>query len=124
MLLEAFFNHELSEWSGSIAFYLSDLDILQRRLLEVAAKNNKQPIIASIEHFQNQFILQKETLQILKHSVNDLKEKLQEEIKIHARINNLDLVDSQQLLRESIQLSEKIFIELKHSFYRFLAKVF
>ena len=123
MSLETFFNQELTEWSGNIDFYLSDLDILEKRLVEVAGKNTKPAILASVEHFQNQFITQRETLQILGHSVHKQKTKLQEEIRDNIRINNLDLVDGQQLLRESVQLSEKIFLELKHSFYRFLAKV-
>src|SRR5437016_6086255 len=123
MPLGLFFNPEITEWLGNIDFYLSDLDILEKQLLEVAAKNNKAVIMAGVERFQNQFILQKENLQTLRHEVNTHKEKLCDEITRHNRIYNIDLVDGQQELRESIQLTEKIFLELKHSFYRFLANV-
>ena len=123
MSRDIFFTSEIAEWNGNIDFYLADLDILKQRLLEVASQNTKPAIMESIEHFQNQFIVQKENLQTLKHNINAHKEKLVEEITAHNRIYNNDLVDTQHHLREAIQLSEKIFLELKHSFYRFAAKV-
>lgn len=123
MSLESFFNTELNEWATNIDFYISDLAILEKRLEEVAQKNTKAPVLASVEHFQNQFIVERETLRGLKHAVHVNAEKMQEEIKKFSRIHNLDIVDHHSLLRESVQLSEKIFLELKHSFYRFLSKV-
>jgi hypothetical protein len=124
MSIEEFFSHELNEWSSSTDFYLADLAILQERLNEVADKNTKEPILASVEHFQNQFIVQKDNLQVIKHKINVQKDRLEAEVKKLASFADLDIVDMQHFLRESIHLNEKIFLELKHSFYRFLAKVF
>ena len=80
--------------------------------------------MVSVDHFQNQFIVQKDNLQLLKHKINVQKDSLEVEVKKLASFADLDIVDTQHFLRESIQLNEKIFLELKHSFYRFLAKVF
>jgi hypothetical protein len=124
MSIEEFFKHELNEWGKSIEFYLDDLDILKQRLIEVAHKNTKAPVMAAVEHFQNQFIVQKDSLQALKHKVQLQKDKLDAEIKKITSLDDLDLVDGQHFLREAVQLNEKIFQELKHSFYRFLSKVF
>ncbi len=124
MSIEEFFSHELSEWGRNIDFYVADLAILQERLIEVASKNTKQPVMVSVEHFQNQFIVQKDNLQLLKHKINVQKDNLEAEVKKLVSLADLNIVDTQHFLRESIQLNEKIFLELKHSFYRFLAKVF
>ena len=124
MSIEEFFSHELNEWTRNIDFYFADLTILQERLNEVANKNTKEPVMANVEHFQNQFIVQKDNLQVLKHKITVQKDNLEAEVKKLVRFVDLDIVDTQHFLRESIQLNEKIFLELKHSFYRFLAKVF
>ena len=124
MSIEEFFSQELNEWDRNIDFYFADLAILQERLDDVASKNTKEPVMANVEHFQNQFIVQKDNLQIIKHKINVQKDSLEAEVKKLVSLADLDIVDTQHFLRESIQLNEKIFLELKHSFYRFLAKVF
>jgi hypothetical protein len=124
MSAEELYSHEIIEWNNSIAFYLSEIDILQERLLEVAAKNNKEAVSASIEHFQNQFILQKQNLQVLRHDVHKQHDAITVEIQKANKIFNMYIVDNQFFLRERLQMIEKIFVETKHSFYRFLAKVF
>lgn len=123
MSTEEFFSIELGEWSRCIDFYLADIDILQERLQEVAVKNTKAPVMENVERFQNQLILEKDNLQILRHKIHVQKDKLVTEVKKSSCLADLDIVDTQTLLREKIQLAEKIFLDLKHSFYRFLARV-
>ncbi len=124
MSIEEFFKHELQEWNASIEFYLVDLDILQNRLIEVAGKNTKTAVMEGVEHFQNQFIVQKDNLQSLRHKVLAQNNKLEAVIKNIKALDDLNLVDEQHFLREAVQLNEKILQELKHNFYRFLSKVF
>ncbi|HWB26448.1 MAG TPA: hypothetical protein VG738_13265 [Chitinophagaceae bacterium] len=124
MSSEELYSHEIIEWNKVIDFYLDEINIFQERLVEVAAKNNKNSVSVSIEHFQNQFIAQKDSLQILKHDIHGQEEDLAAEIKKANKIFDMDIVDNQFYIRERLQMAEKIFIETKHSFYRFLAKVF
>jgi hypothetical protein len=124
MSIEEFFKHELNEWGANIEFYLVDLYILNNRLIEVAGKNTKAPIMAGVEHFQNQFIVKKNNLQAFRHKVKTQNAKLEAVIKKINGLDDLNLVDEQHFLREAVQLNEKILQELKHSFYRFLSKVF
>jgi hypothetical protein len=124
MSSEELYSHEIIEWNKSVDFYLEEIKIFQERLLEVAAKNNKPAISVSIEHYQNQFIAQAESLQQLRHDINAQEEAIAKEITKANKIFDMDIVDRQFYLREKMQMSEKIFIETKHSFYRFLAKVF
>jgi hypothetical protein len=123
MSIEEFFSHELNDWDKTIDFYLADLDMLKERLQEVATKNTKAVVLENVEHFQNQFIVQKESLQAINHKIQVQKDNLGAEIKNIAGLNDLGIVDTQHFLRESVHLAEKIFLEVKHSFYRFLSRV-
>jgi hypothetical protein len=51
--------HEHQEWIKAMDFYKDDLQLLQKRLMEIAGKNNGHDTMAEVEHFQNQFIVQR-----------------------------------------------------------------
>lgn len=123
MTAQELYTIELNEWGKTIDFYLVELGIFEERLAEVSIKNNKQPIIGSIEHFQNQFIAQKEALQMLGRDVHRQRNKIVAQVKVADIMTDMDIVDTQFLLRDRMHLAEKIAVELKHSFYRFLANV-
>lgn len=114
---------EITEWNRILDFYATEISIFRERLAEVAAKNNKAGVTAAIEHFQNQFIVQEEVLQTLRHDANKQKNTIIDFVKQLGNIGSIDVVDIQFLLRDRMHMEEKILVELKHSFYRFLAKV-
>jgi len=62
---ELHFEHQL--WSSEMNFFKDELSILQNRLNEVASKNTDTEVRKQIEHFQNQFLIQKEQLDIINH---------------------------------------------------------
>ena len=117
------YNRELTEWKNSIDFYLDEIKILEERLEEVAWKNTKPSITVNVEHFQNQFILQQEALGILKHDIHAQQLKIEADIIPKNKLTDEEVIANQDLLRDRQQAAEKIFIELKHSFYRFLSRV-
>jgi len=47
-------------WTNNMKFYLDELTIFEKRLGELVTRNTKLEVVSQIEHFQNQFILQKE----------------------------------------------------------------
>ena len=51
-----------NEWLRKLEFYKEDLDILEKRLLEVSDKNTSTEARAGIEHFQNQFMIQRKNI--------------------------------------------------------------
>lgn len=51
-----------SKWIKSIEFYEDDLGSLENRLLEIVEKNNGYDVMAGVEHFQNQFIIQRKNI--------------------------------------------------------------
>lgn len=124
MSTEEFYSHELIDWAKSVEFYLEETAIFEERLETVIKGYSKPDILATIEHFQNVFIAQKEALLGLRSDIARQKERLADDIKHFARFDDLNTVDNQFSLRDSVHRAEKIFLENKHAFYHFLAKVF
>ena len=48
-----------TEWLSKMKFYTDEITILKNRLGEIASKNNQKDVLAQVEHFQNQLIIQK-----------------------------------------------------------------
>jgi hypothetical protein len=115
-------NTEHTEWIKGLAFYKDEMHILENRLLEVAAKNTVFEARQGIEHFQNQFVVQRNNIDELKHKIKEhmsaftkLPEMLEEVVE------NERLADHENL-RDEYQTFEKVIRELRLEFNVFLAK--
>ena len=113
---------EHEEWLKKLDFYADDLSVLLNRLAEIASKNTSREILAQVEHFQNQFIVQKENIDEIRHAIKD------HEIYVENRVteNPVD-ADRHQLndhpkMRDNFNGFEKNFNSLRHEFNDFLSK--
>lgn len=114
---------EHSQWLKTIDFYRDEIKIIQSRLEEVASKNTGKEIAVQVEHFQNQLIIQRSTLDQLSHDIHIHEQELTANV-----IDNPVASDRRKLPvpiehEEGMMMFEKIFNELRHDFIRFLAKV-
>ena len=115
-------NYEHTDWLRAIDFYKDDLSLLQKRLAEVAFKNNRESVQAGVEHFQNQFIIQKNNLDELQHYVNEHIVHVQDKYsEPHPAPGNDLLAEHEKRKSEFISL-EKTMTNLRHEFNIFLAK--
>lgn len=106
----------------SLIFYKEEINVLQQRLDEVASKNSSFEVRQGIEHFQNQFVLQKNNIDELKHKVNLFYEKLSKDTHLHSgRINDVR-IEEQNKLQEEFLILEKVIKEMKQEFIQFLKK--
>jgi hypothetical protein len=119
-LSDLHFEHKL--WDNELSFYADELSILEPRLAEIASKYTKQEVLAGVEHFQNQFLLQKE-------NIHDL----QKNIKVHEHNlatfahDNPVAVDHRAFsdhrpMREAMDTQRTIYLDLKKEFLLFLDK--
>ena len=74
---------EHQDWLKAIDFYDNELDILEKRLAEVATKNTGIDAMKGVEHFQNQFIIQRNTIDELRHNINEHVHKTMLDAKDH-----------------------------------------
>lgn len=111
---------------SELAFYLAEIKIYEDHLAEVAQKWTDKSVKAEVEHFQNQFIVQREQNDILTHEFNIRMVELSDYAKSNATaVNHIHFDNHNAFLSkisERVESYKKIFGELKSDFRRFLSK--
>ena len=62
-------HEENTSWTNSLKFYKDEIILLRERLAEIAFKNSNKVILAEVEHYQNQFIIQHNRIDEIMHSI-------------------------------------------------------
>ena len=71
------------EWLNALRFYKEDIGILEHRLEDIVRRNTKNEVMAELEHFQNQFIREREVIDELRHDIKQHENLLEKESKDH-----------------------------------------
>jgi phosphoenolpyruvate-protein kinase (PTS system EI component) len=115
-------NTEHQEWLKGLDFYKEDIHILENRLTEIATKNTAFETRQGIEHFQNQFLVQRNNIDELRHkikehiSTNGKKTELAAEV-----VENEKLAEHENLKDEYLSF-EKVIKDIRQEFNIFLAR--
>lgn len=117
---ELHFEHKV--WVNNMKFYLDEILIFENRLAELVQKNTKTEVTAQIEHFQNQFIRQKEVAEQLISKCNDHEKFLTNQAKDHPIAIDHVLFADHTKLRDEVTIYDKLYRELKSEFMIFLTK--
>ncbi len=115
-------HHQITDWLRETDFYKQEISILEKRLQEVAAKNNSQEVLAEVEHFQNKFILNKEQLDILTHDLNKEESVVEEKAKQTPEHINEKFVPVFDKMQERVKIFATGFADLRFEFNIFLSK--
>ena len=116
-LLEMHSEH--NEWQNKIRFYRDEIKRLNNQLSEMVSKSSPPQTLASVEHFQNQFILQNEVLDIMRHDFKQHENEI-ESIQKGVHDNpNASISGNHMTHRESLVQFEKIFHDLRNEFNTF-----
>lgn len=114
------FEHEM--WKRELNFCADELIFLTARLEEVTAKNTNHDMLRAVEHFQNQFIVQKQNIDQFLHDINAKEHQLATFAKDHPiAIDHVHFDDHTQI-RDNMNGFHNIYNEMKQDFRRFLAK--
>jgi hypothetical protein len=111
---------EYQLWTRELIFYKEEIKIFEEHLATLLDRNNKNGVPAQVEHFQNQFILQKEVIDFLRHDLLVSERQLANfagELSGDG-IENIKM-DNHGELRERISTFRKIYREIKNEFRRF-----
>lgn len=115
-------HQEHQEWLKKLSFYKDDLVILQNRVEEVAANYTSKEFQAMVDHFLNQFLIQREQIQHLKHEIKNLEVQIENEVhKNSTAVDHRTMPDHAEQ-REKIETFEQIFTELRKDLMNFLSK--
>lgn len=115
-------HQEHATWRNNLLFYKEEIAVFKRRLEELAAANNGHDANVQIEHFQNQFIVQRNNIDELLHNMHECENELESVIK-----KNPIAVDHRKITfhseeQEQLVSFEKHFNALRKEFYGFAAQ--
>jgi hypothetical protein len=114
---------EYKLWIAELSFDIEMIRIFESRLEKIAADNwDSKEELKKVEHFQNQFIRQREVIDELKHDLHTSEVQLTVFIEEMAPVGyDAERMDNHSGLRERFFTFRKIFNELKDEFHSFEA---
>jgi hypothetical protein len=110
------------DWLSRLEFYKEEIQILKERLQEITSKNNSLDVLVKVEHFQNQFIIQRNNIDELAHSIKVNEAKIIQEIKNNPVAVEHRKVDNHVKEEDFMIYFEKNFSELRAEYNRFSAE--
>lgn len=113
---------EAREWKNRLDFFRDDLMVMENRISEIETRNNAKEVLAFVEHFQNQLILQREQLDILEKEVRNFIQSIDEEVRKNPVAAEHRKKEDDGNLRERVETFERLFQELRQELLRFVAK--
>ncbi len=117
-----YLHQDHTKWLEEVMFYKDELKIFVKRLEEIASRNSGNDIRKEIEHFQNQFFVQKEKLDMLNHDLNIHEQWISIYAKEHPKHIEDELFADHAVMRRQMNIFEKIYSELKSEYLNFLEK--
>lgn len=111
-----------AELPKALSFYEDEIYIMETRLAEVAMKNNSFEARQGVEHFQNQFVIQRNQLDELKHDIRKFEHLLSLDAEKHQGNVDNKYYTGHAVLENKFKTFEKLMNELRHEYNRYLAK--
>ncbi len=115
-------HEENKDWTNSLLFYTDDVKIMKGRLAEVAAKNTSRDVLAQVEHFQNQLLIQGNAIDTLKHEINLSNDTIHKEVNKNGTAVDHRKIKDHTVIRDNMVSFENIFKTLRHEFNEFIGK--
>lgn len=115
-------HHEYKTWLNKLEFFKDELKIFKNRLSEITKNNTGHEVLAMVEHFQNQIIIQRNEIDTLRHNIKQYENTLEEKVK--ENIIKADHNPDKEFAAhaESIERFEYLFNELRDDIVKFFAK--
>lgn len=113
------FEHQV--WGKELTFFADEIKIYESRLEKLVSSSDNKEMLAGLEHFQNQFIRQKEVMDQLNHDIHVHEKHLSglAEKDMEAAPSDSGLHDK---MREDMNQFRKIYGDLKTEFFKFMGK--
>jgi len=119
-LSDLHFEHR--QWISELKFWEEGIASFRKRLGEVVVRYTSNEVRASIEHFQNQFILHDEVIDQLKKEVKTHEKMVAQTAEEKPTAIDRVKFDDHTGLREKLDTQRSIYGELKSEYFSFLSK--
>ena len=114
--------NEHDQWQDRIRFYKDEISHFNNHLGRLSLSRKSVDLMASVEHFQNQFIRQKEVLDIIRHDFKQHESLIEAREGGNAAEPNDGIQRIHSIQRDKLDQFEHIFHELRNDFNVFLNK--
>lgn len=111
-----------SVWNKELAFYKDEISVLEPHLQELTNKYTLREVIEEIEHFQNQFDLHKENINILQNDINSHEKRLANYAQNNPIDAEHDSFGSHRMMTKKMETQRSIYHNLKKEYYLFMEK--
>ena len=116
-------SNEQNDWQRGLEIYKQELQIHTHRLSDVSGMyESKAELKPNVEHFQNQFIVQRNNIDQLAHDLGSFEKKVSNETQEMAQHISAVTLKEQDVLRDRYTALEKTINALRHEHNSFLAK--
>lgn len=123
---EVIFNSDLhfehKQWRRELLFWEDELKSLQNRLNELAIRWTDTEVLAQLERFQNQFMIQENAINELDNHINLHETNIAEHTKKGEDVLNQQLVKNHMECRNQMDVQRNLYSDLKKEFFRFLSE--
>jgi hypothetical protein len=109
-----------AEWISKLKSYKHELVSLEGSLAELAANSKQREVLARVEHFQNQFIVQRVNVNEILHALK-MDEREQLFRSLHPSKNSGSATNARKSIQQA-ETFEKTMSELTQEFKTFAAK--
>lgn len=113
-------HYESSEWMNKLFFYEDELAIMQRRLQEIAGANTSSEVLARVEHFQNQLMVQRNNIDSIKHDVKKDENRLEASVQMNGVATDHRSLAYHNREKNEVDVFEKNFNALRDELKKFL----
>ena len=111
------FQEDLHGWKQELSSIKQEIGHFESHLERMAKEKLSKNLLASIEHFQNTFICQKEVIDKLRHDLPDSKQKVESTYNfLHAKADQTN-----HFLAERMETFRRIYREIKSDFNAFMS---
>lgn len=116
------FIHESDTWKRCLQFVQEENNRLKNRLSEVLKSETNDDFLERAEYFQNEFLSEDNTVNVLRFSIKELDNLVNREVYEDGAILK-ELVRKQKRLNRDMEKVENHFSHLKSEFNNFLSDV-
>ncbi|PKP10624.1 MAG: hypothetical protein CVU08_13535 [Bacteroidetes bacterium HGW-Bacteroidetes-3] len=123
---EIIFNSDLhfehKQWRRELFFWEDEIRSLKNRLGELVTRWTDKEMLAQLERFQNQFMIQENVIDELQELINLHETNIAEHTKKGEDVLNQQLVKKHMEFRNQMDTQRILYSDLKKEFFRFLSK--
>ena len=114
------FEHKV--WKNQLEFCKGELEFFKHRLEEISQRYTDKDILKRLEHFQNQFIIQRDEIDRFLHDINVHEDALAKEAIEHPVATDHILMKDHPNERERFDTFNQLYAELKNDYINYLRK--